>query len=45
MQTGWITWKADGRQSYFDPTTGAAATGLSYIDGKKYVFGKDGRLL
>ena len=38
--TGWVTlgsWKM-----YFNPTTGAAATGVTGIDGKKYIFDRNG---
>ena len=38
MQTGWITWKADGKKSYFQPGSGRALVGSHKIDGKWYYF-------
>ena len=39
MTTGWVSWKADGTRSYFDPdNNGAALSGWQTIDGKKYYF-------
>ena len=40
LKTGWVTigdWKL-----YFDPETGAAATKVTEIDGKNYIFDKNG---
>lgn len=38
MQTGWVTWSADGAKSYFDPSTGRAKTGWQQLDGRRYYF-------
>ena len=38
MQTGWITWKADGKKSYFQPGSGRALVGSHKLDGKWYYF-------
>ena len=38
--TGWVT--VNSWTMYFDPNTGAAATGLRTIDGKTYFFNSDG---
>ena len=37
MQTGWVTWKADGSKSYFDGG-GRALTGWQKLGGKTYYF-------
>ena len=37
MQTGWVTWKADGSKSYFDGN-GRALTGWQKLSGKWYYF-------
>ena len=37
MQTGWVTWKADGTKSYFD-ASGRALTGWQKLGGKTYYF-------
>ena len=37
MQTGWITWSADGSKSYFDGS-GHALTGWQKLSGKWYYF-------
>lgn len=38
MQTGWITWNADGRKSYFQAGSGRALLGSHKIDGEWYYF-------
>ena len=38
MQSGWIIWSEDGRKSYFEPSTGRAASGWQTIAGKRYYF-------
>ena len=39
MTTGWMSWKADGTRSYFDPENGGAAlSGWQTIDNKTYYF-------
>ena len=38
MVTGWVTWKADGRRSYFDPETGAALRWEQVVGGRRYYF-------
>ena len=43
MQTGWVTWKADGSKSYFGPD-GAMLTGQATVDGTLYDFGSDGKV-
>lgn len=40
VMTGWISF--GGWTFYFDPVTGAAATGIVEIDGKTYYFNSDG---
>ncbi|MEC4295530.1 N-acetylmuramoyl-L-alanine amidase [Adlercreutzia shanghongiae] len=46
MQTGWITWNADGRKSYFDPgKNGAKVFGEVSINGVPYVFDESGKLV
>ena len=37
MQTGWVTWKADGSKSYFG-ADGAALSGWQSISGQRYYF-------
>ena len=37
MQTGWVTWSADGSKSYFDGS-GHALTGWQKLSGKWYYF-------
>ena len=38
MHTGWLTWSADKKRSYFDPKTGKAYVGWHKIGGKNYYF-------
>ena len=40
MHTGWLTWSADGKRSYFD-TNGKALTGWQTIGGQRYYFDPD----
>ena len=44
MYTGWLTWKSDGTKSYFG-SDGAALTGWQTIDGKRYYFDENCRLV
>lgn len=37
--------RINGANYYFDPATGAMATGWKYADGYKYYFGSDGRMV
>jgi len=41
--TGWL--RNNGALYYFDPESGIMATGLKAINGKKCLFGEDGRLM
>ena len=40
MHTGWLTWSADKKRSYFD-TNGKALTGWQTIGGQRYYFDPD----
>ena len=42
MQTGWITWQADGLRSFFD-SEGRALVGWQTISGQRYFFRSDGK--
>ena len=42
MHTGWLTWNADGRKSYFD-SLGHALVGWQTLGGKRYYFDEKGR--
>ena len=42
MQTGWITWQADGLRSFFD-SEGRALVGWQTISGRRYFFRSDGK--
>lgn len=44
MQTGWVTWDADGRRSWFGPD-GKAASGFAEIGGETYYFDGDHRMV
>ena len=44
MYIGLLTWKSDGSKSYFD-SDGAALTGWQTIDGKRYYFDENFRLV